>query len=187
MKLKSLSLLAAAILMSQVANAHHHGDHSEHANHSDHEQHSDHEKHNHDHAHHGSSSEFIGESQSISDAITIEDARAKATIPGVKVGAGYLTIVNESDETLRLTEAKTTVAEHTEIHRMFMRDSKMAMRKVEYVEIEANEKFYLKPGGYHLMFMMLNQRLTDGESIEVELVFDNGTTATIDMPVIKAD
>lgn len=169
MKYKALGLLTATLFSSHTVFAHSHADHSEH-NHG-----------------HNRVAEFQGESQSISDTIMIEDARATATIPGVKVGAGYLTIANSGDQSIRLLSVKTSVAEHTEIHRMFMRDSKMAMRKVDSIEIEANSKFELDPGGYHLMFMMLNQRLTAGEPFDIELTFDDGTTATVKMPVIQAD
>lgn len=164
MNLKALGLLAATLFTSQAVFAHHHGDHDDHKQ----------------------ASDFKGESQTIGNDITIEHARAKETIPGVKVGAGYFTITNNSDKTIELVSAKTSVAEHTEIHRMFMRDSKMAMRKVDSIEIEANSTFELTPGGYHLMFMMLTQRLTAGEAIDLELTFSNGVSATINMPVIKA-
>lgn len=112
--------------------------------------------------------------QTINDVLTIENARAKATIPGVKVSAGYMKITNETDEPIRLVEAKSSVAKHTEIHRMFMRDSQMAMRKVDALEIPANDSVELKPKDYHLMFMGVKDAFEPGQEIKVTLVADNG-------------
>ncbi|WP_070966150.1 copper chaperone PCu(A)C [Vibrio sonorensis] len=161
MKLKLISLFALSLMITPVSFAHH------------------------DAHHHGDKGDFKGVSQPLANDLFVEDARATETIPGVKVGAGYLTIVNNSNKNIRVTAASTAAAQYTEIHRMFMRDSKMAMRKVEYIEIPANDRFVLKPGGYHLMFMMLNHSLKAGDNIEVELVLDNGDKALITMPVIK--
>ncbi|WP_305817831.1 copper chaperone PCu(A)C [Photobacterium leiognathi] len=131
----------------------------------------------HDHSAHDTAAadtQTYHEVQTINDVLTIENARAKATIPGVKVSAGYMKITNETDEPIRLVEAKSSVAKHTEIHRMFMRDSQMAMRKVDALEIPANDSVELKPKDYHLMFMGVKDAFEPGQEIKVTLVADNG-------------
>ncbi|WP_235869423.1 copper chaperone PCu(A)C [Veronia nyctiphanis] len=83
-------------------------------------------------------------------------------------------ITNDSDETIRLVNAKSSVAKHTEIHRMFMRDSKMAMRKIDALEIAPKETVELKQHSYHLMFMGIKDAFEPGQVIKVTLIADNG-------------
>ncbi|PSV33053.1 MULTISPECIES: copper chaperone PCu(A)C [unclassified Photobacterium] len=122
--------------------------------------------------------------QTVNDVLTIENARAKATIPGVKVSAGYMKITNDTDEPIRLVEANSSIAKHTEFHRMFMRDSQMAMRKVDALEIPANGSIELKPKDYHLMFMGVKEALKPGQEIKVTLVADNGEKFDVQLTVM---
>ncbi|PSV36417.1 transporter [Photobacterium sp. GB-27] len=122
--------------------------------------------------------------QNVNDVLTIENARAKATIPGVKVSAGYMKITNDTDEPIRLVEANSSIAKHTEFHRMFMRDSQMAMRKVDALEIPANGSIELKPKDYHLMFMGVKEALKPGQEIKVTLVADNGEKFDVQLTVM---
>lgn len=120
--------------------------------------------------------------QQINAALTVENATAKATIPGAKVSSGYMKIINNSDKAITLTGATTAIAKHTEFHRMFMRDSKMAMRKVDALEIPAKGSITLASNGYHLMFMGVKNALkadqvitvrmqqADGEQFDVQLL-----------------
>ncbi|MFD2179041.1 copper chaperone PCu(A)C [Veronia pacifica] len=128
--------------------------------------------------HHSETQEPLNysEVQNVSDVLTIEGARAKATIPGVKVSSGYMKIINKSDKAIRLTSATTSVADHTEFHRMFMRDSRMAMRKLDALEVPANGSIELNHQGYHLMFMGVQNAFEPGQVIKVTMTEDNGQT-----------
>ncbi|EAR55814.1 hypothetical protein SKA34_15470 [Photobacterium sp. SKA34] len=141
----------------------------------------------HDHSGHDATAadtKTYHEVQNINDVLTIENARAKATIPGVKVSAGYMKITNDTDKPIRLVEAKSSIAKHTEIHRMFMRDSQMAMRKVDSLEIPANGSVELKPKDYHLMFMGVKEAFEPGQEIKVTLVADNGESFDVQLTVM---
>ncbi|MBD1556470.1 copper chaperone PCu(A)C [Vibrio sp. S9_S30] len=122
--------------------------------------------------------------QRLTDEIHVDYARIKATIPGIKVTSGYLNITNKGTETVRFTEVETEAAKHTEFHRMFLRDSRMAMRKADVIEVKPNETFKLEPSGHHLMLMGLTQRFKAGETIKVTLIRDNGERYTLDFPVM---
>ncbi len=115
--------------------------------------------------------------------LSIESPQVKSTIPGIKVSSGYLTFHNDSDNLIKLTRVSTPAARVTEFHRMFLRDSKMAMRKVDVIEIAAKTQFQFKPNGHHLMFMGLQKRLEAGQSIEVTFYQDSGQTLTVSMPI----
>ncbi|MEC6830529.1 copper chaperone PCu(A)C [Photobacterium toruni] len=112
--------------------------------------------------------------QKINSALTIENATAKATIPGTNISAGYMKIINNSDTAITLVSASSTIAKHTEFHRMFMRDNTMAMRKLETLEIPANGELILASKSYHLMFMGVKQDLKPNQVITVTMQQKNG-------------
>ena len=132
-----------------------------------------------------SSASQTSQNQPVNANLLVENARAKSTIPGIKVSAGYLKLTNNSNQSMRFTGVKTSAAKYTEFHKMVMRDSKMAMRKVDEIEIKAKQSFEFKPNGYHLMFMGLNQRFKPGESITLTLIQDNGQTYEVLLPIVE--
>jgi len=133
--------------------------------------------------HHMETKNDAMQQQTVKDLL-IEDARVKATIPGVKVSAGYFKLTNNSDQTMTFTSAQTSAAAFTEYHTMQMDSNKMVMRKMDSVKIPAHQSVIFKPKGKHLMFMGLNQRFTPGESIEVTLTRENGDTYKVTLPVM---
>ncbi|WP_260261778.1 copper chaperone PCu(A)C [Vibrio intestinalis] len=120
----------------------------------------------------------------VTDTVLVENARVKATIPGIKVSSGYFSITNSGDAPLRFVAAETSASQHTEFHRMFMRDSKMAMRKVDYIEVEPKQTFELTPGGYHLMFMGVTQQLKPDTSLVITLIEQSGERYQFSMPIV---
>lgn len=124
-----------------------------------------------------------GEIHVLSKALSVQDARVKETIPGIKVSSGYLTLINNGDKPLNFVSVESDAAKHIEFHRMFMRDSKMAMRKVDTLTVEPGSNFVLDSEGYHLMLMGLTERLEAGSSISITLTEDNGSQHNIDFVV----
>ncbi|MFA0415060.1 copper chaperone PCu(A)C [Vibrio renipiscarius] len=119
------------------------------------------------------------------DHLQVESAYVKATIPGIKVSSGYMKMTNTGESPIRIVAVETSAAKHAEIHRMFMRDSKMAMRKVDSIEIEPKQTFELTPGGFHLMFMGVAQQFKANESISLTLIEEGGSRHSINMPIVK--
>ncbi|MHA2938682.1 copper chaperone PCu(A)C [Vibrio sp. RC27] len=110
----------------------------------------------------------------VRSGLAISHVVAKPTIPGVKVSSGYLRITNESKAPIRLVGAETPVASHTELHRMFMRENKMAMRKVDVIELAPNESLEFGPHGYHLMFISIKEPFKEGQSFPLALISEDG-------------
>ena len=92
--------------------------------------------------------------------INISAPFTRATLPNAPVGGGFLTIENTGYQTDRLISATSSVAGDTQIHEMSMQGDVMKMRELaEGLEIPAGATVALAPGGYHIMFMGLNQAL----------------------------
>ena len=94
--------------------------------------------------------------------LEIEDAWIKETPPNHPVTGGYLKIENNGNTADILIGVSADFAMKSEIHEMKMEGDVMKMRPlVNGLVIPENEEVHLKPGGYHLMFMKLKQRICD--------------------------
>ena len=145
------------------------------------EEHSHTEEHRHTDAHaaHGPEDAQHG--------LVISDARAKATIPGIKVSLGYMKLTNHSDANIRLVAAKTPAAEHVEYHSMKVQNNKMSMRMVKYIDIPAHKSVVFGPKGYHLMFMSIQSPFVEGQSFPLTLIADDGAQYSVSMLVQNLD
>ena len=110
-----------------------------------------------------------------SAVIVVTDSWTMATPPGAAVGVGYMTISNQGAAAVRLMGGETTAAERVEVHNMSMDGGVMTMRPVDGgLEIPTGGAVELKRGGLHLMLIGLKAPLTEGGSVPLTLVFDNG-------------
>ena len=105
--------------------------------------------------------------------VNIENAWARATAPGAKVGAGYMTIRNASGEADRMVSSSSPRAQRLEMHVHVKQDEVMRMREVKGFDIPPRGSFELKPGGAHLMFVSIGAPFKEGEKIPVTLRFQH--------------
>ena len=114
----------------------------------------------------------LAESIKLGDLVIMHPT-LRATPPGAEVGAGYVTITNNGDSTDRLVGGEATFAGRVELHEMKMVDQVMKMKPLPNgVEIPAGATVKMKPGGNHIMFMMLKEPLEEGETQKARLVFE---------------
>ncbi len=105
--------------------------------------------------------------------LIIDHPVARETPPGVKVGAGYLTITNKGKEDDKLISVSGNVSPVIQIHTMSIENNIMKMQEIEGgLVIPAGKSVQLKAGGKHIMFMNLPQQLKAGEKHKVVLVFE---------------
>lgn len=107
----------------------------------------------------------------------------RETIPGQPHGAGFGVLKNKSDFDLFLIGGAINAAEDVEIHQHIMEAQQMRMEQIEALMIPAQASVQLQPGGYHVMLMNLRQPLIAGEHHLLTLIFSDGTTVEVDVPV----
>lgn len=116
--------------------------------------------------------------------LTLTDIFAYATLPNAPVAGGFLMIENLGNVDDRLIAASSDVAGETQIHEMAIDGDIMRMRELDNgLVIPAGETVVVEPGGYHLMFMKLQQPLVVGEHFDVTLTFENAGTITVSVDV----
>lgn len=118
--------------------------------------------------------------------LTIDHPWARATLPGAKVAAGYLTIKNAGTSPDRLLAATAEIAGKGEVHEMAVKDGVMTMRPLATgLEIPPGGEVKLEPGSYHIMFMELKAPAVEGTKIPGTLTFEQAGTVAVEFAVDK--
>lgn len=112
---------------------------------------------------------------------------SRATLPGAKVAAGFLTIKNNGSTPDRLVAVSAEIAGTGEIHEMAVKDGVMTMRPLpDGLEIPAGGEVKLEPGSYHLMFKELKAPAVEGVKFPGTLTFEKAGTVKVEFAVDKA-
>ncbi|EPE94972.1 copper chaperone PCu(A)C [Rhizobium grahamii] len=120
-------------------------------------------------------------------AIDIGHPRARAMVPGAKVGGGYLELTNTGSIDDRLVRITSERAATAEVHHMSVANGVMTMRPVvDGLTIPAGKTVELKPGGYHVMFMDVAKPFKEGETIRATLTFEKAGSVDVEFTVGNA-
>jgi copper(I)-binding protein len=119
------------------------------------------------------------------DAPTVTDAWARATPPGIEVGAAYL-VITGGDLADRLVGASTPRAAMVHLHDVIESEGVAKMRAIEEVPVPAGGRVELAPKGLHLMLMGLDAPLVVGETFPLTLQFADSAAQTVTVTVRAA-
>jgi periplasmic copper chaperone A len=118
-------------------------------------------------------------------APVVSDAWARATPPGVDVGAAYLRITGGTVSD-RLVGAATQRASMVHLHVVEEKDGVATMRPVDGIAVPAGKRVVLAPKGTHIMLMGLSRPLLAGESFPLALRFEKAGEQTVQVTVRAA-
>jgi periplasmic copper chaperone A len=99
--------------------------------------------------------------------------------------AAYLTIVNSGGTADTLVKVESDVATSVELHAMTTDNNVMKMSPVDKIEIPANGKAELKPGGFHAMMIGLKHDLKEGDVVKLTLTFQSAGKIEVQAQVRK--
>jgi len=114
--------------------------------------------------------------------IIVEQPFARAAMQQQRNSAAFMQLTNRGDAA-HVDSAKSPVADIVELHTHINDQGVMRMRKIERIDLPAQQAVMLKPGGLHVMLLGLNRDLQVGEEIEVTLVFSDGSEKRLLVPV----
>ena len=103
--------------------------------------------------------------------IDVNGAWIRASPPVSHISAAYFTLINYGDQEDQLFSVVTELAKVVELHNVKKSDGMMSMFPVPFVTVPAEGEQNLKPGGYHIMLINLNQTPKLGEEYELFLHF----------------
>jgi periplasmic copper chaperone A len=117
--------------------------------------------------------------------LTIGHPWARATPGAVKNSAAFFTVENKGAAD-KLVGVTGDVAREIQIHTMITEAGVMKMREVKSLDVPANGKLELKPGGLHIMLIGLKDGLKDGTKFPLTLKFEKAgevkVTVTAEKP-----
>lgn len=115
--------------------------------------------------------------------LEVSRAWVRATLPGQTVASAFAVLKNPFDQPLKMTEIHSTAAASVELHSHSMVNGQMQMRRIENFTIPAKGEAVFQPGGQHIMLMGLVKPLREGDSVDVEMCFDN-ICSKLQLPVV---
>lgn len=121
----------------------------------------------------------------LAETLTVNQSYVRETPPHAKNSAAFMQIHNNSNSDLKLMAATSNISARVELHTHISKDGIMKMRKVEEILIAAEDTTILQPGGYHVMFIGLKNRLKAGNMVTIKLYFNNGEEIIVQAPVQK--
>ena len=117
--------------------------------------------------------------------LTITDAWIRATPPGARTAAAYLTIANTGAAD-RLLGGATPAARSVEVHTHVDERGLQRMVRLAELGLPAGETVRLTPGGIHLMLVDVAAPLAAGASVTLSLRFAAAGTLELEVPVVDA-
>jgi copper(I)-binding protein len=103
------------------------------------------------------------------------DGWARATPPGSKVGAAYVTFTNTGSEQRKLLKITSTISDEVTLHRTSVTSQGTTrMWPMAVLAVEPGETLRLEPGGIHVMFNALKSPLVAGQKVPLTIKFDGG-------------
>ena len=117
------------------------------------------------------------------DLVAVMNAWVRQPIVESDIHAGYFTLVNVSAQDLKLVSIESEAYETVEIHEMTHKNGMMKMAEIDSLDIAANGKVKLAPGGKHLMLIKPNREIKAGGRVKLTLKFESGRTQLVDLPI----
>ncbi len=117
-------------------------------------------------------------------AITVTSAWARATPPGAKVGAAYLSIENRGEAEDRIVGVTTPAAASVSVHETITENGVAKMQPLADLSIKAGAALELQPGGVHLMLIGLSGPLREGDPLTVTVDFAGAGSLTVPVAVL---
>lgn len=117
--------------------------------------------------------------------LLVQEPFARAVPAVINNSAAFMKIANNGAHDRAVVAAYSSVSKVVELHTHSMDEGVMRMRKIDRIELPAGATTVLKPGGLHIMLIGLNNGLEEGQQVDLELEFDDGSRQTLTAPVRK--
>jgi copper(I)-binding protein len=119
------------------------------------------------------------------EPVTATAAWIRATPPGARTAAAYLTLTNAGPAD-RLLGATTPAARAVEVHTHVLEGGMQRMLPLADLPVPAGAAVTLEPGGLHLMLVDLTAPLEAGARVVLSLRFAVSGALELEVPVVDA-
>lgn len=116
------------------------------------------------------------------DELTLEAPWARPA-PAGGTSAVYFRLANGTAAVDTLVEVRTPAADSVSIHETIQNADTTRMQPAGTVAVPAQQRIRLEPGGLHIMLMRLNQPLSLGDNVLIDVEFAEAGVRRISVPV----
>lgn len=131
------------------------------------------------------SASIAGAAEPAAGEFAIVDGYVREMPPGHPVSGAFFTLVNRTQETVRIVGGRCDCADRVELHEHVQLDGAMRMQPVAAVELHAGERFVFKPGAHHAMLIGLTRPLQAGDDVMLTLTDAEGRDYRVRLPVTR--
>lgn len=117
------------------------------------------------------------------DEVLVANPYARAVPPVIENSAMFMNLKNTGTTDHAIVSASSEAAKVVELHTHVNDGGVMRMRKVDQIDIKAGDSTVLEPGGLHVMLLGLTRPLAAGTTVQVSLVFSDGSNKVVVAPV----
>jgi periplasmic copper chaperone A len=116
--------------------------------------------------------------------IVAVDGWARATVPGAKEGAAYVTLRNTGTEARSLLRLTTPVCDELSLHLSSVDANGVShMWPMAKLELKPGEVVKFEPTGRHMMFRGLTSPLVAGKTVAVTFEFEDERPLTVQLEI----
>lgn len=134
-----------------------------------------------------SDSKAVSASSSKASVVHVEAAWVGEVPPNSDVAAMYLTLVNDSAQSVRVRRMTSPLAAAVQWHDMSMDKGMMHMQERTRIVLPAHSRTTLAPGSSHLMLVGLKGPLFIGQSVPVSFDLVGQPTLQLAAKVVRRD
>ena len=119
------------------------------------------------------------------DGFGVDNAYARFSTSMSQSGAAFMELHNHGSADCRVTGARSTVSERTELHTHVI-DAAGVARMVQVEDgfaVPAGGTHVLTRGADHVMLIGLPQPLSQGQSVGITFIFEDGSEFAFEVPV----
>ena len=117
--------------------------------------------------------------------VIAHDAWARVPLPSKTETALYVVVENHGSQKRTIVSVSSDSAAAAEMHQMTMVKMSMVMTPINQVAIPARGKTSFNHNGMHIMLYGLKSRPVPGDTLNVTLKLDDGTTVPVEATVRK--
>jgi len=115
--------------------------------------------------------------------IEVKNPWVRTAPPNAPMLGAFMQIHNNTNNDLKLLSATAARYKKTELHKTINNDGLMKMAQQEFMPIKAKSSLNLKPGSWHIMLISPDVVPIEGDTVKINLTFDNGTSQMINAVV----
>lgn len=111
--------------------------------------------------------------------LVASDVTVTRPLPGMQMSAAYLSLTNNTDETIRISRVSSVQYASVQIHESVVEDGIARMRALPVLEIPAGATVRLERGGKHLM---LSRPSATASTVTLQFLADDEPILTVEAP-----